>query len=67
MGFHDLMASASPNVSNCSEEARFSFLEGCYVEDLEPQGKFLSVTVFDFVKMVVLSFNCLVDYLVSKY
>lgn len=45
MGFHDLMASASPNVSNCSEEARFSFLEGCYVEDLEPQGKFLSVTV----------------------
>eukprot|EP00268_Persea_americana_P029425 TRINITY_DN28449_c0_g1_i1.p1 TRINITY_DN28449_c0_g1~~TRINITY_DN28449_c0_g1_i1.p1 ORF type:complete len:452 (-),score=97.20 TRINITY_DN28449_c0_g1_i1:552-1907(-) len=39
MGFRDLMASASPNVSNCSEEARFSFLEGRYVEDLEPQRK----------------------------
>lgn len=61
MGFRDLMASASPNVSNCSEEARFSFLEGRYVEDLEPQSKFLSVigcsSCFPFCEDGCLSFN----------
>lgn len=68
MGFRDLMAYASPDVNNCSEEARFSFLEGGYVQDLELQGKF-----FYLISAVPNSFdedecfNCLVDYLVAKY
>lgn len=67
MEFHDLMSSASPNVSNYSVKARSSFLQGRYVEALELQGKFL------FISAVLVSsyeegcFNCLVNYLVAKY
>ncbi|KAI3838949.1 hypothetical protein MKW92_001838 [Papaver armeniacum] len=37
IGFQDLMTSAQYNVDGGPEEARFSFMKGCYVEDFNQQ------------------------------
>ncbi|RZC64094.1 hypothetical protein C5167_025856 [Papaver somniferum] len=37
IGFQDLMTSAQFNVDGGPEEARFSFMKGCYVEDFNQQ------------------------------
>lgn len=42
MEFRDLIASTPSVAREQSEEARFSFIEGGYVEDLDPQGNSLS-------------------------
>lgn len=38
MEFQDLLASASVEPRNQTEEARYSFIQGGYVEDLNSQG-----------------------------
>lgn len=38
MGFRDLINLPQLKVENQDEEARFSFLQGRYVEDFENQG-----------------------------
>lgn len=42
MEFRDLISSSPVEVRNQSEEARFSFLQGGYVEDFDLKGSFLS-------------------------
>ena len=38
MDFKELISSEKPEVASKSEEARFSFIKGGYVEDDRPQG-----------------------------
>lgn len=38
MEFQNLIASDATEIVDDNEGARFSFLKGCYVEDLQPQG-----------------------------
>lgn len=45
MEFSDLIASSKFEVRKQSEEARFSFLKGGYVENLEPEGTIFSLLV----------------------
>ena len=43
MEFRDLISSSSLEVKNQLEEARFSFLQGGYIEDFDLKGSFLSI------------------------
>lgn len=43
MEFRDLISSSPVKVSHQSEEARFSFLQGGYVEDFDLKGNFPSI------------------------
>ena len=43
MEFRDLISSSPLEVKNQSEEARFSFLQGGYIEDFDLKGSFLPI------------------------
>lgn len=40
LNFHDLMVSSGPEAVSGTEEARFSFIKGGYMEDIQPEGIF---------------------------
>lgn len=42
MEFRDLISTSPVESRNQSEEARFSFLKGAYVEDFDIQGSYFS-------------------------
>ncbi len=44
MEFRDLINSSPVEAKDTSEEARFSFMQGRYVEDFDLQGRFHSFT-----------------------
>lgn len=43
INFQDLTASTASEVVNDTEEARFSFIQGGYVEDIRPLGIILVI------------------------
>lgn len=49
MEFRDLINSSPVESRNFSEEARFSFLQGGYVEDFDPQGSSLIFLIYTIV------------------
>lgn len=46
MEFRDLISSSPVEVRNQSEEARFSFLQGGYIEDFDFKGSLLPLFYF---------------------